>query len=238
MVAGWRQDLIRRVDGHRRHRCPDPHHHGERDWGSHAADPTHAVWQAPISWSNHGTRLLAIRRYTGDVGQARPVTVPVMGTAPASRSRIRVASTPAQFQTGNGPPDDSSILGAPTSVSGTVLDQELLDPGNGHLPDAGLEQRQRPLVAAASRHDAQTYDAKPLARAPPGWSDRGSFVRGRCSDRTSDPLGADEHRVVSEGAIPCLSGPMRTWRKLPVEAVGPVPLSHGRVVPAGITIAR
>ena len=42
--------------------------------------PTGAVWQAPESWSNDGTRLLVIRGYTGDTAQARPVAVPVTGS--------------------------------------------------------------------------------------------------------------------------------------------------------------
>ena len=93
--------------------------------------PTGAVWQAPISWSNDGTRLLAIRGYTGDITQARPVIVPVDGSGPGVE-----VPYPGGIDTGSvsdwvWAPDDSSILGTPTNVSGGLLDQVLLDPLTG-----------------------------------------------------------------------------------------------------------
>jgi Tol biopolymer transport system component len=88
--------------------------------------PTGAVWQSPFAWSNDGTRLLAIRGYTGGVDQARPVIVPVDGSGPG----VEIASTSGTGAVSDWAwaPDDSSILGTPTNVTGAVLDQVLLDP--------------------------------------------------------------------------------------------------------------
>jgi Tol biopolymer transport system component len=105
--------------------------------------PTGAVWQAPASWSNNGTRLLAIRGYTGDVAQARPVAVPVAG----SGFGIEIPY-PGGINTGNvsdweWAPDDTSILGTPMDASGATLDQVLLDPVAGTsrtLPWASVSQ--------------------------------------------------------------------------------------------------
>ena len=91
-----------------------------------------AVWQAPGSWSNNGTRLFAIRGYTGDSGQARPVAVPVTG----SGTGIEIpwpgggigAGTVSDWEWA---PDDTSILGTPTDDIGRTLDQVLLDPVAG-----------------------------------------------------------------------------------------------------------
>lgn len=93
--------------------------------------PTGAVWQAPASWSNDGTRLLVIRGYTGDVSQARPVAVPVAG----SGFGIEIPY-PGGIGTGyvadwEWAPDDTSILGTPQDASGARLDQVLLDPVAG-----------------------------------------------------------------------------------------------------------
>ena len=79
--------------------------------------PTGAVWQAPESWSNDGTRLLAIRGYTGGE-QARPVAIPVDG----SGFGIEI-TYPGGIDTGDvsaweWAPDDSSILGTPSGCLG------------------------------------------------------------------------------------------------------------------------
>ena len=94
--------------------------------------PKDAVWQAPGSWSNDGTRLFAIRGYTGDSGQARPVAVPVAG----SGTGIEIPWPGGGIGAGNvsdweWAPDDNSILGTPTNASGSTLDQVLLDPVAG-----------------------------------------------------------------------------------------------------------
>jgi len=93
--------------------------------------PTGALWQAPYVWSNDGTRLFAIRGYTNDVDQARPVVVPVDGSGPGleipSPGGMGIPS-PSAWEWA---PDDSSILGTPANVSGSLLDQVLLDPVAG-----------------------------------------------------------------------------------------------------------
>ena len=93
--------------------------------------PTGAMWQAPYTWSNDGTRLFAIRGYTNDNTQARPVIVPVDGNGTGLEIPY-----PGGIDTGSmtdwaWAPDDSSILGTPTSTSGTRLDQIILDPVAG-----------------------------------------------------------------------------------------------------------
>jgi Tol biopolymer transport system component len=105
--------------------------------------PTGALWQSPYVWSNDGTRLFAIRGYTSDVNQARPVVVPVDGSGSGleipSPGGIGLSST-ASWEWA---PDDSSILGTPASVSGETLDQVLLDPVAGTsrtLPWASVSQ--------------------------------------------------------------------------------------------------
>jgi Tol biopolymer transport system component len=105
--------------------------------------PTGAVWQAPYGWSNDGTRLLAIRGYTGGVERARPVAVPVDGSG--SGIEIPYAGgigTPSAWAW-EWAPDDSSVLGTPADASGAALDQVLLDPVAGTsrtLPWASLSQ--------------------------------------------------------------------------------------------------
>ena len=62
--------------------------------------PPDAVWQAAFSWSNDGTRLLAIRGYTGQFEESVAVAVPVDGsgfgvefdTSGAGRPTIRSSS--------------------------------------------------------------------------------------------------------------------------------------------------
>ena len=41
--------------------------------------PPDAVWQAGWTWSNDGTRLLAIRGYSDDFGESRAAVIPVDG---------------------------------------------------------------------------------------------------------------------------------------------------------------
>jgi dipeptidyl aminopeptidase/acylaminoacyl peptidase len=105
--------------------------------------PTDAVWQAPIAWSNDGTRLLAIRGYSGDLTQARPVIVPVDGSGPGLEVPYVGGIDTGTVTDWEWAPDDSSILGRPTSVAGTVQDQILLNPVTGTsrtLPWASVSQ--------------------------------------------------------------------------------------------------
>jgi Tol biopolymer transport system component len=95
--------------------------------------PTDAVWQAPFSWSNDGTRLLAIRGYTGGYEQTRPVAVPVAGSGSGIEIQYPGAiNLPGEaWETWEWSPDDTSILGTPVDSSGGFLDQVLLDPVAG-----------------------------------------------------------------------------------------------------------
>jgi Tol biopolymer transport system component len=93
--------------------------------------PPGAIWQAALAWSNDGTRLLVIRGYTGGYEESVAAIVPV----DASDFGIEVDSATILNQeccsTWEWAPDDSSILGTPTDVTGTPLDQVLVDPVTG-----------------------------------------------------------------------------------------------------------
>jgi hypothetical protein len=93
--------------------------------------PAGVRWQAPERWSNDGTRMLVIRNYAGGIEQARPAVVPVVGSASDVEIPYPGGMDTTQTAAWEWAPDDSSILGTPTSVSGAVLDQVLLDPVNG-----------------------------------------------------------------------------------------------------------
>jgi dipeptidyl aminopeptidase/acylaminoacyl peptidase len=93
--------------------------------------PTDAVWQAPESWSNDGTRLLAIRGYTGGAEQSRPVAVPVAGSGFGIEIPYSGGIGTADVSDWEWAPDDKSILGTPADPSGAMLNQVLLDPVAG-----------------------------------------------------------------------------------------------------------
>ncbi len=95
--------------------------------------PAGVQWQAPERWSNDGTRMLVIRGYTGDVENGRPAVVPVDGSATGVEIPYPGGMSTTEISAWEWAPDDSSILGAPTSVSGAVLDQVLADPAKGTL---------------------------------------------------------------------------------------------------------
>jgi dipeptidyl aminopeptidase/acylaminoacyl peptidase len=92
--------------------------------------PQGAVWQAPMSWSNDGTRLLAIRGYTGGSERALAVAVPADGSgfgvefdSPGSINSLCCGWEWA--------PDDSYILGTPGDPLDRPLGQVLLHPATG-----------------------------------------------------------------------------------------------------------
>jgi dipeptidyl aminopeptidase/acylaminoacyl peptidase len=93
--------------------------------------PAGVRWQAPERWSNDGSRMLVIRNYAGGIEQARPAVVPVVGSASDVEIPYPGGMDTTQTAAWEWAPDDSSILGTPTSVSGAVLDQVLLDPVKG-----------------------------------------------------------------------------------------------------------
>jgi Tol biopolymer transport system component len=105
--------------------------------------PTGAIWQAPESWSNDGTKLLAIRGYTNDLTQSRPVAVPVAGSAFGIEIPYPGGMGTPDVSAWEWAPDDTLILGTPADASGKTLDQVLLDPVAGTsrtLPWATVSQ--------------------------------------------------------------------------------------------------
>jgi len=93
--------------------------------------PPDAVWQAVRSWSNDGTRLLAIRGYTGGFDASVAVAVPVDGSGfgvEIDYPGVIQAECCSEWEWA---PDDTSILGTPTDGVGRPLEQVLLDPVTG-----------------------------------------------------------------------------------------------------------
>jgi Tol biopolymer transport system component len=93
--------------------------------------PEDAVWQAPLSWSNDGTRLLAIRGYTGYAEGSVAVALPANGTGVGLEFDTTGAIALSCCTAWEWAPDDTSILGTPTDAAGQSLAQVLLDPVTG-----------------------------------------------------------------------------------------------------------
>jgi len=92
--------------------------------------PSGVLWQAPESWSNDGTRLLAVRGNTSDGSLPRLVAIPVDGSGAGVEVEDSLAIANGDPLDWEWAPDDKSILGAPMLGSGTP-DQVLLDPVAG-----------------------------------------------------------------------------------------------------------
>jgi hypothetical protein len=93
--------------------------------------PPEAVWQAAFAWSNDGTRLLAIRGYTGQFEESVAVALPVDGSDFGVEFDTTGTIALDCCTAWEWAPDDSLILGTPTDVGGVPLDQVLLDPETG-----------------------------------------------------------------------------------------------------------
>jgi hypothetical protein len=84
-----------------------------------------------MSWSNDGTRLLAIRGYTGGFEESVAVVVPADGSGFGVEAGTVGIPHQACCSTWAWAPDDSSILGTPVGEAGEALDQVLIDPVDG-----------------------------------------------------------------------------------------------------------
>ena len=93
--------------------------------------PDDAVWQAAFSWSNDGTRLLAIRGYTAGFEGSVAAVVPVDGSGHGIEFDTTGAIGVDCCTAWTWAPDDSLILGTPTDSVGQALTQVLLDPATG-----------------------------------------------------------------------------------------------------------
>ncbi|MEX1169715.1 MAG: hypothetical protein WEE50_06205 [Chloroflexota bacterium] len=93
--------------------------------------PPGAIWQAPLSWSNDGTRLLAIRGYTGGYEESVAVALPVDGSGFGVEVEYPGDLNAECCSVWEWAPDDSVILGNPVDSTGKLLDQLLLDPVSG-----------------------------------------------------------------------------------------------------------
>src|SRR5262245_54024976 len=87
-------------------------------------------FQAPESWSNDGTRLLAARGSESDSEPSRLVVLPVDGSGSGIEIKYPGSLDWGDPVTWEWAPDDSSILGTPLSGD-TPIDQILVDPVAG-----------------------------------------------------------------------------------------------------------
>ena len=93
--------------------------------------PSGAVWQAGQAWSNDGTRIVAIRGYSGGNEQSRAVALPVDGSGAGVEINYPGAIQQGCCTAWEWAPDDTWILGTPTNAAGAALDQVRLDPISG-----------------------------------------------------------------------------------------------------------
>ena len=92
------------------------------------------AWQAPESWSNDGTKVLVIRgSEVLGTDIPRPAVIPVDGSGLGVEIPYPAGMDTDPTTAWEWAPDDSSILGAPTSHAGAVLNQVILDPANATL---------------------------------------------------------------------------------------------------------
>jgi dipeptidyl aminopeptidase/acylaminoacyl peptidase len=93
--------------------------------------PPTARWEAGSGWSNDGTRLLAIRGYTGGLDASRAVARPVDGNGTGIEIDYPGAIEAGCCSSWEWSPDDSLVLGTPVDASGEPLPQLLVDPVTG-----------------------------------------------------------------------------------------------------------
>ncbi len=93
--------------------------------------PSNGAWQEPFTWSNDGTRVFAVRGYTGGEEATRLVSIPVDGSGPGIEITYSGPIEGAAGSFWEWAPDDSLILGTPSNASGAFLNQVLLDPVAG-----------------------------------------------------------------------------------------------------------
>jgi dipeptidyl aminopeptidase/acylaminoacyl peptidase len=93
--------------------------------------PPTARWEASRGWSNDGTRLLAIRGYTGGLDDSRAVARPVDGNGTGIEIDYPGAIEGGCCSSWEWSPDDSLVLGTPVDASGRPLPQLLVDPVTG-----------------------------------------------------------------------------------------------------------
>jgi len=93
--------------------------------------PPGAVWQAFRSWSNDGSRLLAIRGDTGSYHTAVAAIVPADGSGTGIEIDYSAVIPPACCPEWEWAPDDLAILGIAPDLTGSLAVQVLLDPVEG-----------------------------------------------------------------------------------------------------------
>jgi Tol biopolymer transport system component len=90
--------------------------------------PPGAVWQAFRSWSNDGTRILAIRGYSPTYDEAVAAVIPANGSGTGTEIDYSPITPPVCCPEWEWAPDDRSILGIAPDRQGNPAIQMLLDP--------------------------------------------------------------------------------------------------------------
>ena len=93
--------------------------------------PPAARWEGGVAWSNDGTRLLAIRGYTGGLDDSRAAARPVDGNGTGIEIDYPGTIEAGCCSSWEWSPDDSLILGTPIDPSRRPLPQLLVDPVTG-----------------------------------------------------------------------------------------------------------
>lgn len=95
--------------------------------------PTHpdAVWEAPLAWSNDGSRLISRRGYSLDFADVRGVVVPADGSSLGVETDVPGAINGDCCTSWEWAPDDRSVLGNPADAAGQAMPQVILDPLTG-----------------------------------------------------------------------------------------------------------
>jgi Tol biopolymer transport system component len=106
--------------------------------------PPGVAEEVALAWSNDGSRLLAVRTFTGGA-ESRYVVIPADG----SGSDVEVASPSpvgwcCQWASWQWAPDDSLILGRPEDADGQPLPQVIIDPVAGKLTKASWNASSHP----------------------------------------------------------------------------------------------
>lgn len=95
------------------------------------AMPPDAVWEAPLAWSNDGSRLISRRGFTGGFEDVRVVVVPADGSNLGIDTDVPGTINGGCCTSWQWAPDDSSVLGNPADAAGVAMAQVLVDPATG-----------------------------------------------------------------------------------------------------------
>jgi WD40 repeat protein len=113
--------------------------------------PAGAVWESGFAWSNDSSRLLIIRGYTGEYDQTRSVVAPADDSGTGTEVSYPTSINAACCSTWQWAPDDSFVLGTPTTLDGLAMQQVILDPRSGQIRAAPFATKAEPSIQRLAR---------------------------------------------------------------------------------------